>query len=840
MKRAKKPTRASNGSIVGAEDMFSAASFAGVVSGYDERTWREPEELGPASPPVVAFYGLRGGAGRTTALAYVAALLAARQMKVVAVDLDLEAPGLHHVLACPQPEEDRGVLALLREAATSDLPLRLAPHITRSGLDIGAPIRVLAAGVLSERYLERLDDLGVALWHVVEGPSPLSALIERVKVELAPEIICLDCRTGLNGLSASALFHVADVVTCFLPVSEQALEGLDVFLKALKAAKRQRSARPEALIVPSMVPEGPEGRARVAEWLVPQIEAAYARVVLGAPTAEDDGELVGEQVPLVREGIEYRRGIALADQLRPDFAQLSAGVYQPLMRELDAIIGLSPTTPVVDVDCQKVLHELATGRDLERLAFAETADPAEIVSKFIQPSAFKAIVDRSTWYVVGAKGAGKTWLWTYLLSDVGNSLSAEMRYLPGHGPRQGLLSSNALRELERDKTGGMDRRSMHGAMWLLYAAKRLLSWDEGLVQPVVAAFRADEKRCVRRLIEARDEDLQEALGHVLAYERASTLAERLIRALDAEILARGIPAVTLLYDGLDVGFGSDDKSIAMRRRFVNALVDSIEPLRGTSRRIFFKVFVREDIFGELDVQNQSHLAAAKVELQWEPRDLWVLALNLVASSQHYREVIRGIEPSAGPGAWPIDNDQRLRLLSPLWGAQMERGNKVSTALFVQRRTADGKGRLFPRTLVQLLAGAVEHQKTLAPFPDRVLRSASISAGYTKASAKRVEDLRKEYAALGPYLDGLRRMKPTGTEAEITSYLRGRIRRKTQGKGAETGALHAGPGGWRKVIDRLLEIGVLREYRRARGEAGEQKYEVALLYRPGLSIKAYGV
>jgi hypothetical protein len=60
------------------------------------------------------------------------------------------------------------------------------------------------------------------------------------------------------------------------------------------------------------------------------------------------------------------------------------------------------------------------------------------------------------------------------------------------------------------------------------------------------------------------------------------------------------------------------------------------------------------------------------------------------------------------------------------------------------------------------------------------------------------------------------------------------------KGATAGALHAGPGGWHKVIERLLEIGALREYKRARSDSGEKKYEIALLYRPGLGIKAFGV
>ncbi|WP_246844050.1 ParA family protein, partial [Hydrocoleum sp. CS-953] len=45
-------------------------------------------------PRTVTFYSFKGGVGRTTALTHVASILAMRGRKVVAVDLDLEAPGL--------------------------------------------------------------------------------------------------------------------------------------------------------------------------------------------------------------------------------------------------------------------------------------------------------------------------------------------------------------------------------------------------------------------------------------------------------------------------------------------------------------------------------------------------------------------------------------------------------------------------------------------------------------------------------------------------------------------------------------------------------------------------
>ena len=48
---------------------------------------------------VVTFYSYKGGTGRTMALANVAWILAANGHRVLAVDWDLESPGLHRYFA---------------------------------------------------------------------------------------------------------------------------------------------------------------------------------------------------------------------------------------------------------------------------------------------------------------------------------------------------------------------------------------------------------------------------------------------------------------------------------------------------------------------------------------------------------------------------------------------------------------------------------------------------------------------------------------------------------------------------------------------------------------------
>ena len=85
----------------------------------------------PASPVrrsgrVITFYSFKGGVGRSMALANIAVLLAQMQRRVLLVDWDLEAPGLHRyfeargeapasLLFTPAPTPD-GLISSLEQA----------------------------------------------------------------------------------------------------------------------------------------------------------------------------------------------------------------------------------------------------------------------------------------------------------------------------------------------------------------------------------------------------------------------------------------------------------------------------------------------------------------------------------------------------------------------------------------------------------------------------------------------------------------------------------------------------------------------------------------------------
>lgn len=824
--------------------MFSAASFADVLAHQPSDERIDEAELRPVRPAVIAFYGFRGGAGRTTALAHVAVLLASQQRNVVVVDLDLEAPGVDRVLGAPRPEPGKGVVALIRTALSASDPdeFVLTHHLVAIAIGGGSLIRILPAGVLDSGYVQALDDLGVPLWHVLEGPSPLQTLLERIESELEPDAILIDCRTGLTGLAASAMFHFADQVVCFLPMSEQSGDGLDVFLKTVRAAREQRDGRPDVVLVPSMVPDGPEARAKLANWFVPLLEERYVALVRGISAEEEDYEDARESAPIVREGIAYRAGIALADKIKEDFFARAASEYQPLMRRLEpALAGHDEpkSSHEAKVDTRKVLGEL--GDDMGTLSLAEHTPVQDLSQMFIPPRDFEALLDRSTTYVIGAKGAGKTSMWRYLLFRGG---SGDMMYLPGTEPDASekdlepsyadlRFSPSALCGIE--KQAGMRSRGTYRAFWIMSAIARLgRKFPTVMALAMIQVCMDDERRRVQRLFETYDRAFHRALIQVLLLDRASTLAEEILKAADALLQERSGTGVTLLYDGLEVGFLDEEQ----QQRFVRGLVGAAEALRGRLKRLFFKIFLREDIYSNLELQNKSHLSAATLELRWEPRDILSLALRIALRSRSYQSALKRAGYEVKPRALPADIDELEERLAPFWGGQLERGNNVRTSLFIQRRTQDGKGRLFPGTLVRLVAAAVEHERNMAEYrSDRVLRPASLRHGCQRASEQRVADLQKEYASLSDYLDGLRGMAPTGTLEEIRKHI---TKTRPRSKGTRSSSsVRMKPGGWQKVVDQLVEIGVLKEYRE-RGEHGEPRYEVALLYRPGLGVKSPGV
>ncbi len=204
----------------------------------------------------VAFYSYKGGVGRTLLLANTARFLALSGRKVVALDLDLEAPGLHYKLGSNLSERAaQGKLP----GAVDELLATLSSGAQRSVRDIAIPIAfppgcrgalwlIPAGSAPSPVYWSALEQLS----ELTRAPN--SALLEavldlqaRIAAELNPDFLLLDSRTGITELGGLATSIVADHVICMTNTTAESIDGIRMVAEALRQAPRLPDQQPVRL-----------------------------------------------------------------------------------------------------------------------------------------------------------------------------------------------------------------------------------------------------------------------------------------------------------------------------------------------------------------------------------------------------------------------------------------------------------------------------------------------------------------------------------------------------------------------------------------------------------------
>jgi hypothetical protein len=728
---------------------------------------------------------------------------------------------------------------LLRQAfitnANQRWELDAAPHLVR--VPEVDDLWIVPSGIIDQHYLAALEELNLPGWHLSPGPHPLRTFVDAIGRAVPKlDVVLVDCRTGFHAIAATTAFHAADAVVLCTSLSPQIWEGLCIFLDALAIARSYRRGSPALLVLPSMVPPGESGD-HLAQAFITRLKEEHDHRL--APLSNEEIAKLEDpkRAPWEVNAIRYDTDLAARGCV--DFRRDAAfdryrSLTEAIARSVGADLDILAATRTQSLDRKRVLSELKIPKSA---AFAEEIPSESIEHLFVKSSRHARIEDPHSTLVIGAKGAGKSLFWRWLIRQPINA----RRFVAGHAPRRAsteggalTLSADALKELER--SAQMAKSSTHKAFWTLYALARIAEVEPS-TRTAANDLEGKEKVAFRALLHATSAaELQTALLTVLRIPTAGTLSEQMLERIDRTLQNTQRPKLTLVYDGLDDGFDVGIGADAMRQRYVTALLQLLGDVRGRYAWIALKVFLREDVWEAAALQNRSHLEAGRVDLRWETHDLWQMALRLLRTSATYSDsvVLPPMESTA--------LDELERALEPLWGRFTEGNQTARTANYVKNRMADGLGRFFPRTLVQMLETAVEEEKKKQDATaGRVIRLRSLQAGIEQASKTRVKDLESEYTILAMYLKLFNREQPTGTRTEI----RGRLQRKWASsmrsakshgakKGVQAGVLHAGKGGWMNVVQFLETVGVLGPR-----DGAEDKLQVALLYRPGLGIPSYG-
>ena len=223
---------------------------------------RTQHERQPDDPPRVVFYGLKGGVGRSTALAMLAYRLAREGKRVLLLDFDLESPGLSGLLLPADRVAGFGLVdwfiedAIYRDNSVLDDLVADSPlaENTRGYIRVAA-----AMGQGESAYLAKLARVYADV-PTSTGPERFAQRMERLVKSLEareqPDIVLIDSRAGLHDLAAISIATLADLALMFATDSEQNWQGYrQLFAHWQQRPAVLRGVRERLWMVRAMFPE---------------------------------------------------------------------------------------------------------------------------------------------------------------------------------------------------------------------------------------------------------------------------------------------------------------------------------------------------------------------------------------------------------------------------------------------------------------------------------------------------------------------------------------------------------------------------------------------------------
>ncbi|WP_406859203.1 FxSxx-COOH system tetratricopeptide repeat protein [Streptomyces sp. HUAS MG47] len=332
---------------------------------------------------VVTFYSYKGGTGRTMALANTAWILASNGHRVLAVDWDLEAPGLHRFfhpfLDLPALEATPGLINLISEYQTevrrpADRErdwhreyARVRPHATSLNWAFpgGGSLDFLSAGRRNRDYQATVGKMDWDdFYERFQGGQFFDAM--RADMRKHYDYTLIDSRTGLSDIADICTVQMPEVLVVCFTLSDQSIEGASSVARDIEERFGDKGIR--ILPVPMRIDDGEKEKADAGR--------ALARKSFGGLPNDMSAEQLAQYWGSVE--IPYRPFYAYEEILAAfgDAPNVSSSLLTACER-LTAVLtrGVVTTMPSID--------------EVERLAYVSAytrrrpAPPANIVLSYV-------------------------------------------------------------------------------------------------------------------------------------------------------------------------------------------------------------------------------------------------------------------------------------------------------------------------------------------------------------------------------------------------------------------------------------------------------------------------
>ncbi len=200
---------------------------------------------------IVTFYSYKGGVGRTFALANIAVLLARRKKRVLVIDWDLEAPGLHRYFKdnFKGNYPKRGIIHLLSDAAKNP-EIKWEPFVSEVQIENNLSFDFIYSGDQSEDYIEKLRSFSwTNFFQNQHGGKVLD--LWRTAWKQSFDFVLIDSRTGLTDAGGVCTVFLPDILVFVFSTNQQSFNRGIQIIHGVQSSRRDLSvSRPPAAILP--------------------------------------------------------------------------------------------------------------------------------------------------------------------------------------------------------------------------------------------------------------------------------------------------------------------------------------------------------------------------------------------------------------------------------------------------------------------------------------------------------------------------------------------------------------------------------------------------------------
>ncbi|GAA4258984.1 hypothetical protein GCM10022255_081810 [Dactylosporangium darangshiense] len=304
---------------------------------------------------IVTFYSYKGGTGRTMAVANVAWILASNGYRVLAVDWDLESPGLHRYfhpfLLDKRLRSSSGIFEMMRDFAATTLDpthededwfarrTQVLDYATSLDWQFagGGGIDLLPSGRQDRSYARNVSTFDwPSFYERLGGGDFIEALGQDMRRHY--DYVLIDSRTGLSDAAGICTVQLPDVVINCFTLSTQSVDGAVAVTKSILDQRERRPVR--ILPVPMRVEDAEQIKLEAGRDYARQEFAPY----LGGLTGERASRYWGDVEVPYKPYFAYEEILAsfaerpmLENSLLASFERLTRVLTGGAVQELPAL-----------------------------------------------------------------------------------------------------------------------------------------------------------------------------------------------------------------------------------------------------------------------------------------------------------------------------------------------------------------------------------------------------------------------------------------------------------------------------------------------------------------------